>query len=120
MLGCEQAQQIITDPNTVSTIENVAETGVTLTQLLGSLWPALIPIGTAGAGVLAVYKRLKPKLIEATKSKDKYFAGGEMLTEILEDIKLNEPDIWAKIGPEIKKMSIHKDVESALKGFRGV
>lgn len=118
--GCSGEAEIISDPNTIVAIEAAAEGAVGLTQLLGALWPALIPIGTAGAGVLAAYKRLKPKIKAATENSDKYFAGGKALATILEDIKLNEPDMWVKIGPEIAKATeLSVDIQSTIKGFRG-
>ena len=121
LAGCSGEAEIITDPNTIVAIEAAAEGAVGLTQLLSALWPALIPIGTAGAGVLAAYKRLKPKIKAAQAETNKYYAGGETLAMILDDMKLNHPDLWKKIGPEIAKASeASEDVSDAIRGFRGV
>lgn len=113
----------IIDPNTTITkiIEDTAEGAVGLTQLLSTLWPALIPVGTAGAGILAAYKRLKPKIQAAQDERNKYHAGGATLAIVLEDIKLNEPEMWEKIGPKIAKATDrNEDIFDAIKGFRGV
>jgi len=120
MIGCQDGM-ILSDPNVVGQIEVVAEQGITLTQILGMLFPALLPIGTAAAGLLAMYKRLKPKIKAAQDETDKYHAGGATLAMVLEDIKTNEPEMWKKIGPEIAKAtSTSKDIESAIRGFRGI
>ena len=120
-MGCGEGQKIITDPNTVKIIEDTAGAAVTITQGLGALWPALIPIGTAGAGILAAYKRLKPKIEAANKTTDKCLAAGSTLTTILEDIKVNEPDLWKKIGPKIAAASESaKDIETTIADFRRV
>lgn len=121
--GCDAGTttEIITDPNNITAMETAAEGAVGLTQALGALWPALIPVGTAAGGLLAMYKRLKPKVIEATKSSDKYFAGGKVLADVLDDIKKNEPDLWEEIGPRIDKAKGTVELaDSAIRGFRGV
>ena len=117
-MGCG-SEQTISDPNTVAAIESTADAAVTLTQGLGALWPALIPIGTAAGGILAAYKRMKPKIEAANKTTDKCLAAGSTLTTILEDIKNNEPALWKKIGPKIKAASESaKDIESTITDFR--
>lgn len=118
--GCEQGDgTIVTDPNTISQLETVAEGAVGLTQALGALWPALIPIGTAAGGVFATYKRLKPKIKESEEQGYKYYAAGETLANILEDIKINEPLLWKKIGPKIADATkTVSDIEDTIRGFR--
>lgn len=117
--GCgPETAEIISDPNVV-VIESAVEGAVGVVGLLGTLWPALIPIGTAGAGILAAYKRLKPKIIEANKENEKYYAAGETLATVLEDIKTNEPDLWEKIGPKIADATkTASDIEETIRGFR--
>ena len=117
--GCDQANQIISDPNTMPQIESGAEAAVTLTQILGTIWPALIPVGAAGGGILAAYKRLKPKIVESQRQGDKYYAAGETLAAILDDIKLNHPDIWEKMKPKITEVTkAGSDLENTIRGFR--
>lgn len=126
MVGCEPATGpggVATDPNAPTPIEIGAEAAITLTQVLGALWPPLIPIATAAGGVFAGYKRLKPKLQEAQQTSDKYYAAGETLTSVLEDIKTNEPELWAKIGPRIKAATSSKAVtaiENTIREFRAL
>jgi len=120
IVGCNP-EQIISDPNVVSQIESVAEQGVTLTQTLGLIWPALLPIGGVAGGILGAYKRLKPKIKAAQDETNKCQAGGEVLADILEDVKNNEPDMWKKIGPQIAEASkISGNVSDAIRGFRGI
>jgi len=40
------------DPNTAKSIEKQVETGVSLLTIAGALWPALLPVAGAAAGVL--------------------------------------------------------------------
>ena len=112
----------IVDPNIPAAntqIEDSVDAAITLTQALGALWPALLPIGTAAGGIFGAYKRLKPKIAEANESTDKCLAAGSTLTTILEDIKQNEPALWKKIGPKIKAASESaKDIESTITDFR--
>ena len=120
-LGCEEMKAAISEPNnpTVASLEDAAEGAVGLTQVLGAIWPVLIPIGTAAGGVLAAYKRLKPKIIESQKQGDKYYAAGESLAAVLEDIKMNEPELWAKIAPKIEDAAKSAtEIENTIRGFR--
>lgn len=124
--GCQKAvgpDGVVLDPNAPPLIEPVIETGITLAQLLGAIWPPLIPIGTLAGGIFAAYKRLKPQIQEAQTAKDKYLAAGETLTGVLEDIKKNEPTVWAQIGPRIEKAtssSVVTALENTLREFRGL
>jgi len=119
--GCQELlQPVSTEPNAPILIEPVVETGIGLAGLLGVLWPPLIPIATAAGGLFAGYKQLKPKLDEATSSKDKYFAGGEALAGVLENIKTENPDVWKLIGPKITEATkATNDIGAAIDGFRG-
>lgn len=122
--GCEQGIVNPADPNIPQivdpNIEDMAEGAVGLVQTLGLIWPALLPIGGAAGGILAAYRRLKPKIKAAEVETDKYHAGGELLAVILDDVKKNYPETWQKIGPEIKKAkAVSKDVSAAIDGFRG-
>lgn len=124
--GCQQAvgpDGVVLDPNAPPLIEPIVETGISLAQLLGAIWPPLIPIATAAGGLFAGYKRLKPRIQEAQKASDKYLAAGETLTNVLEDIKKNEPELWAKIGPRIQEAtssSVVTALENTIREFRGL
>ena len=126
LAGCQQAlgpDGVVIDANAPPLIEPIIETGISLAQLLGAIWPPLIPIATAAGGIYAGYKRLKPKLQEAQVAKDKYRAAGETLTEVLEGIKIHEPDLWAKIGPKIQAATSSSAVtalENTIRKFRGL
>lgn len=120
--GCaELMQPVNNEPNAPPLIEPVVETGIGLGQLLGTLWPPLLPIATAAGGIFAGYKRLKPKLQQAQTDADKYFAAGETLASVLDDIKKNQPETWQVIGPKIADATKSiSDIEQAIRGFRHV
>ncbi len=107
------------DPNIAGQIEQGAETGITITQALSVFWPALIPVVTAAGGIFATYKKIKPKLQKATNERDTYYKGGEVLATVLEDIKTNQPDIWAKVAPKLEDLiKSSLNIENAVRGFR--
>ena len=107
------------DPNVAAKAELTAEAGITLVQALGLIWPALLPVATAGAGVIATYKKIKPKLTEATNEAETYYKAGEVLSTALEEIKTQQPEIWAKVAPELEKyISASHNIENAIRGFR--
>lgn len=119
--GCgPELVETANDPK-VTAIESAAEGVVGVVGALGTLWPALIPVAAGGAGVLGAYKRLKPKILEANKDNEKYYAAGSTLATILEDIKVNEPEVWAKVGPKIADATkTAGDIENTIRGFRGL
>ena len=112
-------KQYALDPNMADQFEQGAETGITIAQALSAFWPALIPVATAAGGIFATYKKIKPKLQKAINERDIYYKGGEVLAIALEDIKTNQPDIWAEIVPKLDDLvkSSH-DIENAVRGFR--
>jgi hypothetical protein len=108
------------DANAAGKFEQGAEAGVTVVQGLSALFPALLPVGAAGAGILATWRKIKPKLVEASNERDTYFKAGEALATALEDVKTHSPETWEKIAPVLKTaVSKSATVENAIRGFRG-
>jgi len=119
--GCQELlQPVSNEPNAPLLVEPVVETAVDLGALLGLVWPPLLPIATLVGGIFTAHKRLKPKLEKAQNSSDKYFAAGETLATVLEDIKTEQPEVWKVIGPKITKATMAtNEIGSAIDGFRG-
>lgn len=119
--GKKTTKWFFDDPNTVKKVDEGAEAVVTLMTVLSAIFPVLTPVAGAAGGALVLWKKLKPKLVEAENQRDGYYAGGEVLAVVLEDIKINYPDIWKKIAPELEKgIKISTAIENAVRGFRGL
>ena len=115
----EQIEYKYIDPNVADKYEDIAEDVVGSLAALTSLLPWLAPFVAAGGGILATWKKLKPALTAANKEKNNLVRGGTALSQVLEDIKINHPDTWARISPAIHDSMIESgDVENAIKEFR--
>jgi len=128
--GCEVTKTV--DPNTGETertfkldqeqadeIESAAETLITTGAAASGFLPWLTPLVAAAAAGLATWRKIRPKLNEATTARDAYFKGGEVLATALDDVKTNQPEVWAKIAPVIESASGPVGhVENAIRGFR--
>ncbi len=100
-------------------IEEVAETLITVGGVAASLLPWLTPFVAAAAAGLGTWRKIRPKLEEATNERDVFFKGGEVLATALDDIKTNQPEVWAKIVPAIEKATGPIGyAENAIRGFR--
>ncbi len=121
--GCVEGEsgQVHIDPAKVEQYESVAKGGISIMTLLSPLFPWLIPFATGGGGLLAMWKRLKPKLTQVESRNTALVLGGEALSMALQDVKDNHPAVWEKVGPLIKstlKKSV--EVENAVREFRSL
>lgn len=118
----EQGKKIyIADPNAVAKIEAGTEAGIGLAGALSLIWPALVPIAGIGAGILGTWRRMKPQVIAKTTEAEAYYQAGEVLATTLEDIKITQPEVWAKVGPVIEKaLRPATAIENTIRGFRGL
>lgn len=115
----EQTKYSYVDPNVADKVENAVEGAVGTMALLLPLLPWLAPFLAGGGVGLATWKKLKPQLTAANKEKSDVVRGGAILTDILEIIKIDYPDLWKKIGPKIHDASTASaTVEAAIKEFR--
>jgi len=107
------------DPNVAERIEVGAQGAVDIMTALAPLFPFLTPVLGAGFGGLAIWKKLKPKLTTVEAEKDDFYRGGEVLSMVLEEIKLQHPDTWEKMKPKLDELTKESyKVESAIRGFR--
>ncbi len=120
--GCVEGEtdgQVRLDSEVAEQIEDVGEGAVSILTALSSLLPWLIPFATGGGGLLAMYKRLKPKLTRAEVDKTNLAWGGEVLAEVLESVKVDYPDIWKNIGPGLRDViKTSALLENTIRDFR--
>ena len=115
----EQTKYHYIDPNVAEQYENAAEGLVTTGAALLPLLPWLAPFVAAGGGVLGTWKKLKPKLTAAGKEKDNFVRGGEVLATVLNDVKVNHPEVWTDVGPRISAVVKESAaIENAIREFR--
>jgi len=114
------------DPNAVAKIEAVTEGGasilVQLAPILGSL-AGLIGGGVLGA--LQIWRKLKPKILEAQGEAEVSYTVTESLVEAIELLKKEQPEQWKKLGSfidiELKSAGIDvKILENVIRGIRGL
>jgi len=107
------------DQEQADKVEDVAETLITTGSIASSFLPWLAPFVAAAVGGFATWKKIRPKLNQATNERDSYYKGGEVLAIALDDIKTNQPEVWAKIVPAIEKATGPiGHAENAIRGFR--
>ena len=115
----EQTKYHYVDPNVADKYEDAAEGAVGTAAMLIPLLPWLAPFVTAGAGILATWKKLKPKLVASEEQKGDFVRGGELLAAALQEIKKNYPDTWEKISPMIMdSLRYSVRLENAVRKFR--
>ena len=107
------------DPCTVKKIEQGAEAGLSILTILGTFWPALIPVATAGAGVYGTWKRVKPKLTKSRTEANLYHTTAHTIVAVIDDIKIKNPNLWKKIKPYLEDSQMGKNVTNAILALRG-
>ena len=108
------------DPCTVAKLEQGTEGAIGILGILSAFWPALIPVATGAAGAYGVYKRTKPKLDEAKTTAELYHTSTHTLVAVIEDIKKNEPETWAKLKPYLKDSKMGANIENVIRALRGL
>jgi len=88
--------------------------------LLAAIAPFWPPAGAASVtllSLLGIYRRkVKPKFEKAKNEAEIYHASTQTLVEVIEDIKLHEPELWEKLKPLIKMGPNTENVIRALRG----
>ena len=74
---------------------------------LSSLFPALLPIATALGVGGATWRKMKGTV---TKNKEPL----KMLVEVLEHVKANDAEVWAKVKAEIKAQYPSLDIRGTI------
>lgn len=115
----EQTRYSYIDPNTAGQVENAVEGAVGTAAALLPLLPWLAPFVAAGGGILGTYRKLKPKLTASENEKNNFVRGGEALATVLNEVKVNHPEVWNDIGPRISAVVKESAaIENAIRGFR--
>ncbi len=117
----EESRSWRLDPDKADQGEAIADAAVGAGGLASMLIPWLAPFVTAGVGGLAAWRKLRPKLEEATRERDISVKAGSTLAEALEMIKEKHPQIWKDISPIIAEASKStSEMENVIRGFRGL
>ena len=108
------------DPCSVDKAEKQTEAAIGLMSLLGTIWPALLPVAGVAAGVYGTYKRVKPKLDTARTEANLYHTSTHTLVAIVEDIKIKQPDLWAKLKPILNDAKMSTNIQNVILALRGL
>lgn len=107
--GCEQDTQTgkwRLSPDTANQIGNAADVGTGLLGLASLFVPGLAGAAGIAAGVAGAYKKMKPGLT-------KYKKTSQHIVTSVENIKKNQPELWAKIKGEFKT-GTDADIEQVI------
>lgn len=109
------------DPNQADKGEAIAEVAIDAGGLASLFWPALVPLFSLGGGVLATWRKMRPKLEQATHERDIAYKAGTTLAEGYEFLKEKHPSVWDDVKPIIQKATKPaSEMENAIRGFRGL
>ena len=109
------------DPNKADQSEAIADALVGAGGLASLFWPALVPLVSVGGGVLATWRKMRPKLEQATHERDVSHKAGAVLAEGYTRLKEVHPLVWEDIKPIIEKVAKPtSEIENAIRGFRGL
>ncbi len=109
------------DPNTADEGEAIADVAIGVGGIASTFLPWLAPFVTAGVGGLATWRKIRPKLEQATKERDISFKAGATLAEALQELRQKHPQIWDDIKPIIENAAAPaSEMENAIRGFRGL
>jgi len=107
------------DPNVVTSVEVGAETAVSIAAILGAIWPALLPIAGAGAGILGAWQRMKPKMLETQRRQDLYYATTEGIVAGVKRFGELHPDSYEVLKERLSK-TIGPEAENVIRALRGL
>lgn len=131
-LGC--LKETAVDPNTGETEttwrldsgkadqgEAIAEVAVGAGGLASTFLPWLTPFVAAGVAGLATWRKIRPKLEQATKERDLSFKAGAVMAEGYEKLKEKHPAVWDDIKPIIQVVTKPaSEIDNVIRGFRGL
>lgn len=107
------------DPNEAAKYEKVAETSLTIMQVLTPFFPWLAAPVLAGGTAYATYKTQKPKLIKEQTRADLYHDAAGSLVVALENFKKTNPAEYEKLRDKLID-KIGPEAENAIRGLRGL
>jgi hypothetical protein len=107
------------DPNEAVKYEKVAETSLTIMQVLTPFFPWLAAPVLAGGTAYATYKTQKPKFIKEQTRADLYHDTAGSLVIALENFKETNPAEYIKLRDKLIE-KIGPEAENAIRGLRGL
>ena len=120
-VGCAAFQELTGAD--VGDVDKMSDTAAATGELLAGLATVFgVPIlSLIGGGLIAgakVWRNMKPKIEEAETEADMYHDVAEVLINNIEDIKNNQPELWAKIKPFIASKQVG-NVTAVVRALRG-
>ena len=109
------------DPNKADQGEAIADVVVGVGGVAGMFWPAAIPIVSLLGGILGTWRKMRPKLEQATAERDISFKAGATLAEAFRIVKEKHPAVWDDVKPIIEAVTVPtSEMENVIRGFRGL
>jgi len=134
--GCTQMQKpqadgtvqtvTVVDPNFVDALEALVEgAGQTATGMTPIAGPISGIIGGALLTALGLWRKVKPRIMDAENKAELSHAVSASLVEAIEMFKKDNPGEWAKLEPKIDKALKTagldpKVIENVIRGLRGL
>lgn len=116
----------VLDPNTVANIESGVESGALIAELLAPLLgPVSYLIGGGLLTALGVWRKVKPRIMDAEGKAEVGHAVTASLVEAIEVLKREHPDKWLILKPKIDAAIAKSGMDSAvleniIRGIRGL
>ncbi len=115
-------QLIRVEPNTAKLLDNIAYVAEAAQPTGGALavfWPVAGLITGIAGGLAGMWKKLKPKVVEAQKEADLYYATTASVVEAIEEFKKAYPDDWDNLEIRLEK-AIGRKTEAVIRALRGM
>jgi hypothetical protein len=106
-------------PETIETIDAVADVAAPLGVSLAILWPPATVIGGVLAGVAGAWKKMRPKLVEARSERDFAEAAGEATAYAIEEFKKAHPEEWNSLSEALRDHH-GPEIENYFRALRGL
>ena len=105
------------DPNAATTAEKYVEAGASIMTVLAPIFPVLYPVLLITGGVLAAWRKMKPKVVKAQGRAEICHTTVEALVVAIEELKKVSPESWGKLKDEIK---VGPEIENIIRAIRGL
>jgi len=103
------------DPNAAATAEKYVETGTSIMTVLAPIFPVLYPVLLITGGVLAGWRKMKPKVTKAQNRAELCHTAIESLVVAIEELKEVSPESWEKLKEKIK---VGPEIENIIRAIR--
>ncbi len=108
------------DPNAAAAIEKTADAGISILTIAGALWPALLPIVGALAGVYGAWKKMQPKFLAEKTKAELYYGITESAVDTIEDFKAANPKLWDELERKYWTGVVGPEAENVIRALRGL